>query len=116
MEDCEICGINIRDEHYEEYGRCQECYDTYTDCVQCGEHLEYYLIFNNCFDYDYCSSCFTDQRCDKYIKDKITCAKCSCCYECCDKICGKLKKDEVIKLSMLINLPDDVIYLIIKFL
>ena len=118
MEDCEICGRTIRDELYEKYGLCGECYNTYTDCVECGEHLEDEddSIFNNCIGYDYCSCCFTSQRCDIYDEDLIKCSECSCCYECCDKICGKLKKDEIIKLIMHINLPDDIIGLIIKFL
>ncbi len=116
MEDCEICGRNIGNEHYEEYGRCQECYNNYTYCINCGEHLKYYLVYNNCLDYKFCSLCFTNQQCNRYTQCEITCAKCSCCYECCDKICGKLKKDEIIRLIMYINLPDDIIGLIIEFL
>lgn len=116
MEECEICGRNIEDEQYEEYRRCQECHSTYTDCADCGKHLEYYLVFNNCYEYDLCSNCYTDQRCKRYIEDEIMCTKCSGCYVCCGKVCGKLKKDEIIKLIARINLPDEIIRLFIKFL
>ncbi len=116
MGDCEICGINIEDEHYEQYGRCQNCYNNYTDCSECGKHLEYYMVFNNCFEYDFCNSCFTNQMCKIYKHHGIICTKCCGCYECCDKICGKLKKDEIIRLVMYINLPNDLIKLILFYL
>ncbi len=115
MEYCEVCGRNIGDEHYEQYGKCQDCYNEYTSCVTCGLCVENYLGKLNCLEYFYCTDCFGDQKCKKC--DEL-CKICSGCYECCSKICGKLKRDKIIIIGIMfkIALPDDIIRYLINYL
>ena len=107
MGDCEICGKNIDDTYYEQYQKCEDCYNEYIDCDLCGNYVENHLVFIDCSSHFLCEDCYIEQKCKKVE----LCETCYMCYECCTKTCGKMKE-----LIFKINLPDDVIQIIIKFL